>query len=343
MFGFMGSPCRNCVSGEVHNTYRGFFCGLSGALREDYSPAARFLVNRDSTFLSLLTAAVSPQDPVAVPSTCCNPISIPKPLYQHGLHARYAAAVTICGLSTKLEDDHSDEKGLRKTLAKLMGHTISPMTDRATAFLNTVRFPTAEVVDVLREQDVIERQKSDLVKAASPTAAAYGAIFGHAAHIAEAPQQSASLTSLGSKLGQLIYWKDAHDDLTADTLRGRFNPLQHSEPGEFEHHFSKTITEFHSIAQTTSLGKLQKLSQQIISNTFFRHQSLLPKDTLADLSPPSLSPGGGDPKKYTVTKKKKSCCDQCSDWCSTPNCIPCCDCGNGDSGCLDCGDCCSCN
>lgn len=105
MFGFLGSPCHTCSSRDTHSTYRSFFCGLSGALRDDYYPAARFLVNRDSTFLSLMTASVSGQAPAPVQSTCCNPISAPRPLLKDGLHAQYAAAVTVCGLATKLEDD----------------------------------------------------------------------------------------------------------------------------------------------------------------------------------------------------------------------------------------------
>jgi len=350
MFGFLGSPCHTCASSDTHSTYRSFFCGLSGALRDDYSPAARFLVNRDSTFLSLMTAAVSGRTPPVIQSTCCNPISIPKPLFKDGLHAQYAAAVTVCGLATKLEDDRQDEKGLRRFAAKSLGKAVSGMTDRATSFLNTIHFPTSDVVEMMREQCAVEQRKPNLLEAAAPTAMAYGTIFQHAAHLAGSPAQKIHLRALGADLGRLIYWKDAHDDRRQDAQRGRFNPLEISSPGEFEEQFSKTTARFHQLVSNTS-GTFREVIDGILSSTLARQQSLLPSGLIAQL-------GGNtsEPKK----KKKKDkgdrwwdhCCDV--DCCSCPGCGsrsgksrgPCdclCDTGAGDSGCFDCGDCNPCN
>jgi hypothetical protein len=332
MFGFLGSPCRSCASQNDLSTYRSFFCGLSGALRDDYSPAARFLVNRDSTFLSLLTASINPAPPAITMRTCCNPIAVPRPLFSNDLHSRYAAAVTICGLSAKLDDDREDETGIRKNAARLLGRALGPMTDRAISFLNSVRFPTAEVVEMMAEQSAIESSRPDLLTAASPTAAAYGTIFGEAARLAGAPRERGRLEKMGQNLGRLIYWKDAYDDRKEDAQKGRFNPLERAEEGEFESHFSDAFTNFQEI--TSLPGTFQITVGEVCSSTAAKHQGLMPD---------VLFSGPKEPKpRRERDRSKKSFCDRyCPcDCCHCGNSA--CDCGPGDSGCIDC-DCCPCS
>lgn len=340
MFGFLGSPCRSCSSHDTHSTYRSFFCGLSGALRDDYSPAARFLVNRDSTFLSLLTASISPSSPVSSQRTCCNPISVPRPLYTDGLHSRFAAAVTVCGLATKLEDDRTDEKGFRKNAARILGRAINPLSDRAISFLNSVRFPTSDVVAMMEEQSVIESRKPDLVTAASPTAEAYGTIFGEAARLANSPGQQSTLRSLGRNLGRLIYWKDAYDDREDDARKGRFNPLENSDKEEFESRFSSAFAEFSTVSALP--GTFQPAVRDILSSTIGIHSPLIPDIAMA---------WAPDAPKNKQKKKKDRWWDHCChcDCCPGSSCCPSkggfCDrlfdCGPGDSGCIDCDCCCS--
>lgn len=339
MFGFLGSPCRSCASHDTHSTYRSFFCGLSGALRDDYTPAARFLVNRDSTFLSLLTASISPTPPVTSLRTCCNPISVPRPLHTDGLHSRFAAAVTVCGLATKLEDDRTDEKGLRKNAARFLGRAINPLTDRAISFLNSVRFPTADVVAMMEEQSVIESQRPDLITAATPTAEAYGTIFSEAARLADAPDHQSTLQTLGKNLGRLIYWKDAHDDREDDARQGRFNPLENSDEEEFKSRFNSAFMEFSAVSSLT--GSFQPTIRDILTSTIGIHRPLIPEIAMA------WAPDA--PRKKE--KKKDRWWDQCChcDCCPGNSCSHSkggfCDrlfdCGPGDTGCIDCGCCCS--
>lgn len=322
MFGFLGSPCRSCAPEESHSTYRGFFCGLSGALRDDYSPAARFLVNRDSTFLSLLTASLGTTPPEPALRTCCNPISAPRPLFSDGLHSRYAAAVTVCGLAAKLDDDRSDETGLRRTAARILGRTINPLTDRAISFLNSVAFPTAEVVTMMEEQSAIEARSPDLLTAASPTAGAYGTIFGEAARLAGAPGKQSQLKSIGRNLGRLIYWRDAWDDREEDAQRGRFNPLVRSDPDEFQHHVGQSISK---LAQAPSLcGNFQNVIREVFSSTLGRHKDFIPATAIAQLNGQNTAP------VKTVPPKKDNFCSRCCDS------IICCDLGGDAVCCLGC-------
>ena len=322
MFGFLGSPCRSCASENTHSTYRSFFCGLSGALRDDYSPAARFLVNRDSTFLSILGASVSPAHPETSLRTCCNPISVPKPLFSSGIHSRFAAAVTVCGLATKLEDDRDDETGLRRTAARLLGRTVSPMTDKAVSFLNSMRFPTSEVSGLLAGQAALEAGKPDLITAASPTAEAYGTIFGEAARIGGAEKERSRFRSIGRNLGRLVYWRDAWDDRAEDEERGRFNPLKNSDPEELPHRFGKAMVSLNGVAALPS--HFQRTISEIITSTSSRHRQLIPSAMM-------IRPDRNQNSDQEAKKEKDGWCSRCCDnlhCCAVDSCcegVSCCD------------------
>ncbi len=321
MFGFLGSPCRSCSPADTHSTYRSFFCGLSGALRDDYSPAARFLVNRDSTFLSILGASVSPAHPETTLRTCCNPISVPKPLFSDGIHSRFAAAVTVCGLATKLEDDRDDETGLRRTAARLLGRSISPMTDKAVSFLNSIRFPTSEISDLMTGQSALEARRPDLVTAASPTAEAYGTIFGEAARIGGAGKEQSRFQSIGRSLGRLIYWRDAWDDRAADKERGRFNPLEKADPEELPQRFGEAMIVLDGGASLP--GRFQGTIGEILASTSSRHRELIP-DAMMRRTKEKRS-------KKKIEHEKDNWCSSCChnfDCCITESCcvgISCCD------------------
>lgn len=347
MFGFMGTPCRSCAGNKTHSSYRGFFCGLSSRLSQDYTPAARFLVNRDSTFLSLMGATLGNEPPVAVANTCCNPISIPKPLFQDGLHVQYAAAVTICGLATKLEDDRQDEKGLRRISAALAGKAVSSMKDRAISFLNTVHFPTAEVMEAMHAQEAVERGNPDLMTAAEPTAHAYGKIFQHAALISGEP--SSGYGKMGEKLGRLIYWRDAFDDQKEDLARGRFNPLQRSSEEELREAFAGTTEEFCSEVNASPMLRFQDLISQVLATTMQKHRQLLPAGMMANV--PVQQDHERAEKERNRQKKGTTCCEK--DWCCCPDTACCCSeglacgscsCGNAGSESTSNGsDCCNCD
>lgn len=104
MFGFLPAPCSACNQSDA-STYRSFFCGLSSTLAKEFGHAARFLTNRDGTFVSLLVAAQQEQRIESSFTTCCNPIGRKRALFDVGEHARYAAAISVCGVYTKLKDE----------------------------------------------------------------------------------------------------------------------------------------------------------------------------------------------------------------------------------------------
>lgn len=228
MFGFLASPCRCGPDPEDASAYGRYFCGLANRLHADYGGAARWLVNRDATFLSFFTAAQGDEEPTASWSTCCNPMSRPIPRFQDGLHARYAAAVTVCGLCTKIRDEMDDAPRLWRPLFRLADAAARSRGEKAIRFLTETGFPVNEIRRDLESQTALERRiargEAHPIEAAEPTARAYGGIFRHTASLSGAPANRAAATAFGEHFGQAAYWHDAAMDLSRDRRSGKFNP-----------------------------------------------------------------------------------------------------------------------
>jgi hypothetical protein len=224
MFGFLPGPTLCCSKAAA--CYRAHFCGLCNVLRQDYGLWARWLINRDSTFLSLLGSALSHEAPAATSATCCNPWATPRDLFQSSTTARYAGAVTVCGLFAKLDDDAGDERGPRRWLASIGRRACDESTDKAIGMLHALDFPVSEVMRSLHADAAQQSGDLSLAVAAGPTSHAYGEIVAHIGHLTEsAPSVIDALRDIGQRLGFLIYSKDAWEDWERDRHRGRFNPL----------------------------------------------------------------------------------------------------------------------
>lgn len=220
MFGFLPGPGFCCAQSAA--CYRSHFCGLCNVLREEYGLWSRWLINRDSVLLPLLGGALAEKPLSTTSSTCCNPLGAPRPLHQDDLIVRYAAAVTICGLHAKLEDDSQDEKGMRQFAAASATRFVDGSVTRALGLLHAIRFPVAEVCSALRAKPA----SRELREACAGTSYAYGEILAHCGILSHASLASiAALRDAGQELGFLIHAKDAWDDYDSDLRARRFNPL----------------------------------------------------------------------------------------------------------------------
>jgi hypothetical protein len=224
MFGFLPGPTLCCSKAAA--CYRAHFCGLCNVLRQDYGLWARWLINRDSTFLTLLGSALSRESPAATSATCCNPWARPRDLFQTSSAARYAGAVTVCGLFAKLDDDADDERGPRRWLASAGRRACDESSARAIGVLHALDFPVGDVMRSLQADAAQSKFTPSLPVAAAPTSHAYGEIVAHVGQLTDsAPSVIDALRDIGRRLGFLIYTKDAWDDWEKDRRHGRFNPL----------------------------------------------------------------------------------------------------------------------
>lgn len=345
MFGFIASPCARCTSESIP-IWRGTFCGLARVLAREYSAPARLLVNRDATFLALLGLSIDPSPPNWKNATCCNPFAMPYPVDDIHPAVTHAAAVTVCGLATKLGDDSHDEGGLRKLLSKSGSALISPAVGKAIARLNTTSFPTASVIRQLADQE--HHEATSPIQADEATARSFGTITAHLAELLGLPQLKPELEKLGSAHGRLVYWRDAWDDHKPDLKKGRFNPYFHLDPSVIKERIQSTWADFTSALTELPLHRHSQLLTHIGENTRHRHTDFLGLETTT-----------GEKKnrkgKRGKNEKDGGCCNHC-DCCIPCDCAmpkrgtggSCFDCGPGDTGCIDCCpcdgcDCCPCN
>lgn len=342
MFGFLYAPSTGC-SQYARSFYQSLFCGLACQLHEDYHISARFLVNRDSTFLSLIGASLQSDSPQVVQRTCCNPLATPRAITVDAPTQGYSAAVTVAALATKLDDNVDDERGLRRHLPRVAAKLMEPARDKAILVLNSSHFPTQSVIHDLEGQSQLESSLPSFADACAPTANAYGHIFSHLAKIHSTPAMQRPLFSLGSSLGRLIYWKDAIDDWQSDLKRGRFNPLIHHPANDLPPLVQHEFSNLENIASDVHWPRHGDIIQSVIGHTLSHHQSMTE----------TPSPGSYKKrlsKKQRKRKKDSGCCDflhcgpcDCSDCCTDS----CCSSGDATSGCcnIDCNccDCCSCN
>ena len=341
MFGHLPGPTMCCQ--KAASLYRAHFCGLGTSLHRHYGAWARWLVNRDSAFLALLGSALAKAPPELCQTTCCNKFATPRDLVADSPVLHYAAAITVCGLSTKLDDDAQDEHGWRRHAARLGSKAFATPIGDAMGLLHAMRFPVQDVRAWMAGQADIEHPSASLLECAAPTRAAYGEIVGYLAHVSDAPEAKPLLHQLGESLGFLIYAQDAWDDWARDKRRGQFNPLH-----AFPDLSARRAALLPSLEQA-----LANLRRAFDALPLRRNRDLLRAVLIAGAEERVNQVAEEKDKRpkhvqspIENTARKSSCCDKC-DWrygCDG-NCCECCDCvrhchpGAGGGNMIDCNPC----
>ena len=315
MFGFLYSPERACGA-EAKSYYQSLFCGVSCQLRKDYGVLARFLVNRDSTFLALVGDAVALEAGGCEMKTCCNPLANKRGIMNGGQSLQYTSAVSMCALATKLEDNVIDDSGVKKYVSALGGKVISKAKDHAVSTLKSMHFPTRKVMSHLVSQSEIESNKPGFEASAEPTAKAFGAIMGHQAVIHQQSDLQESLIDLGRSLGRLIYWRDAIDDREQDERSGAFNPLSYLKPRHLSELAKIELQRLQTLSQSIPWVRHGEIITSIVNHSAAHHQDM----TLLNNQRLSRK----ERRKQKKQKNEDSCCDNCCDFCDCCNdCGPC--------------------
>lgn len=342
MFGYLPGPVTCCQKAGA--LYRAHFCGLGTGLHRDYGAWARWLVNRDSTFLALLGSALTDVPPSFERTTCCNRFASPRDLLGDSPVLRYVAAVTICGLSAKLDDDALDERGWRGLAARCGSRMIATPISEALGLLHHLRFPVSQVRAWMAGQNGIETRSRDLHACSQPTMTAYGEVVGHLAVVCGVPQVRPVLRELGQSLGFLVYAHDAWDDWERDRRRGQFNPL----------HPFPIITGRREALLPALEAALQSLGSTFQQIPLRRNRDLLQSVLVEGAEQRVMQVAGSGRDKATrrqhpqsplerTERRRDRCCDRC-DLCNC-DCSGCCDVfrcckpGRGGGSMCDCNPC----
>jgi hypothetical protein len=233
MFGLM--KARTCtVSDDEKESRRLHYCGTCKTLGSLYGQRTRFLLNHDAVFLAEVLSALdegrrepAEWDPSLVSRNC---LSLPARDAPIPAFLPFAAAATVVLAEAKLADRVADSGQLRWRLGQRL---YSESFDEASRWLRGRGFPLDELCSTLasqekREEDVRTGRHegsiaSSLAYLAEPTSRAAGLFFAHGATLAGHPEAVEPLSSLGKKLGTLVYHLDALEDHERDARSGEFN------------------------------------------------------------------------------------------------------------------------
>ncbi len=219
MFGYV-KAYRPELKLRENEFYRAVYCGLCASMKELTGAASTFSLSYDMVFLILCRLAASGERPPVTPKHCCmNPLKIKKsPVMSGGDELRYAASVAALLTECKLEDDETDEKGVKR-LAKRM---LLPGSKRRLVRAKVPSELEAEVRGKLNELYAFEAQKPNEI---SPLAELFGELLGTIFAYGFDGATARILYEIGRGTGRYIYILDAADDAEDDIKCGRYNPV----------------------------------------------------------------------------------------------------------------------
>lgn len=204
-----------------YEAYRGVYCSLCKTLGKNYSVFARFILNYDCTFLSLLVMARSGECPGFKSGRC--PFN-PMKKCSYTLKAQDAldkgAALMVITSYYKLLDSIHDSGILKKVGCTLIRPFFLSWHKKAKK-----NFPQYE--EIVREMFLsqLEAEKSAEVcldMAAEPTAKMLRDIMKLEA---KSESEEKVFSQFGYHLGRWIYLMDAANDIEDDSKSGNFNPF----------------------------------------------------------------------------------------------------------------------
>ena len=204
-----------------YEAYRGVYCSLCKALGKNYSVFARFILNYDCTFLSLLLMARSKECPGFKSGRCpFNPMKKCNYTIKADDALSKGAALTVITSYYKLMDSIADSGFFKKIGCTLIRPFFSSWHKKAKR-----NFPDYENIVKEMFMSQLKYEKSEdacLDMAAEPTAKMLENIMKLEA---QNEIEKKVFAQFGYHLGRWIYLMDAANDIEDDSKSGNFNPF----------------------------------------------------------------------------------------------------------------------
>lgn len=252
MFGYVRPPLGK-LSKEEQERFRRIYCGLCHTLSARYGLAARFILNYDFTFLTIL---LSDGKEGCAPCARCPAHPLKKRCYRPTDTAmELAADESVILAYWQLRDGVSDQgfwKGLKyRFLSRLLRGAYQKASRARPAFDASTR-------EHLQKLSDLERANSQSMDQAADT---FAALLSGAAMEVDDPVRQRVLEQMLYHLGRWVYLVDAADDLKKDAASGDYNPvalrfgLQNGKwTPESRHEFAQTLD--HSIRMIATAFEL---------------------------------------------------------------------------------------
>jgi hypothetical protein len=187
-------------------------CSLCHALSEDYGQTARFFTNDDMALCLWLAINATERRIKAGKKTCIL-------LYRQEIFdtnhplLHYLAAQTVLLVAEKIKDDIADNG---KRLPQKVLAWVGRKRIKAESILNAMGVSPRIVKQSFEMQRALEKTEVDLLRLAEPTVIVMSEIYSSAAIVGGFPDFKSSFSTIGSALGQIIYFIDSVVDYKND-------------------------------------------------------------------------------------------------------------------------------
>lgn len=220
MFGYI-KPYAPELKVREDACYRGIYCGLCRAMGRCTGCLSRLTLSYDFAYLALIRMTATGETPRFKSRRCAaHPMrlrSVAEPNEALDYCARSAALLSY----HKLRDDIDDERGWRRTRARLALPTLAAMRSRAEKIDGMAALDN-EIAGAL---DTLHTLEAENIPSVDQPADAFGALMrALAAHELRGTEARVA-GDLGFHLGRWLYVLDALDDYVDDCRLGRFNPF----------------------------------------------------------------------------------------------------------------------
>jgi hypothetical protein len=216
MFGYM-QPLKPELKVKENEAFGGYYCGLCKAIKENYTNTARFMLNYDCAFLSLLLSSMSEEAPEVFRERCAASPFKEKTVIR-SRESAYAAAVNVLLGYAKIKDSVIDE---RKLSALLLSGLYKGVARRAAGDFAALSAELAARMDALRGLE--KRKCADIDEVSSEFGGFLAAVFSMAPFGFTQGSQGKALWHFGYNLGRWIYIADALSDMVRDDKKGSYN------------------------------------------------------------------------------------------------------------------------
>ncbi len=229
-----------------YDTYHGYYCGLCGALHEQYGAPARWTLNYDMTFLILLlTGLYEPEEQNQMCRCVAHPLK--KQMHLHSSITEYAADMSVLLYHEKCADDWADEKKWSRRMAGAVLHRSKQNVQK--------KYPekSKAVMSYLQQLHNIEAQNES-----NPDlpAGCFGRLLGEL-FVWKHDEWETTLRQMGFYMGKFVYLMDAYDDILQDQKKGCYNPF--SKLYETDPNFEQTCEQLLQMMMAECAKQFERL------------------------------------------------------------------------------------
>ncbi len=216
MFGYV-QPLKPELKVKENEAFQGYYCGLCKAIKENYTNAARFMLNYDCAVLMLLFSSMSGETP-AVRRERCIASPLKKKTIVSSPEAPYAAAVNVLLGVSKIDDTARDDHRFSARALSLFYRHVHSRAAKDYPELAGVFRQRLEALSALERQGCTE-----IDAVSNEFAQMLAAVFSLAPFEFVDEASRRALWHFGYNLGRWIYIADAADDLEKDWKAGSYN------------------------------------------------------------------------------------------------------------------------